>query len=102
MKRMSMIWTPHEPLVMDDTIRQALEEAKPRVPEVTIIKRLRRMLALTQEEFADRYSIPLEVVKSWERGLTEPDPASQVYLEAIARDPWGMKRALEAGDPPTG
>ena len=57
-------------------------------------KTLRRALALTQEEFAARYHIPLGTLRDWEQGRSEPDQPSRAYLTVIAHDPEGVKRAL--------
>jgi DNA-binding XRE family transcriptional regulator len=38
-----------------------------------LIKTLRRALALTQEEFAARFRIPLGTLRDWEQGRSEPD-----------------------------
>jgi putative transcriptional regulator len=62
-----------------------------RVPR---IKTLRRALALTQEEFAARYHIPIGTLRDWEQGRCEPDQPARAYLTVIARDPDGVKRAL--------
>ena len=62
-----------------------------RVPRV---KTLRRALALTQEEFAARYHIPLGTLRDWEQGRSEPDQPAKAYLTVIARDPKGVERAL--------
>jgi putative transcriptional regulator len=62
-----------------------------RVPR---IKTLRRALALTQEEFAARYHIPLGTLRDWEQGRCEPDQPARAYLTVIAHDPEGVKRAL--------
>ncbi len=62
-----------------------------RVPRT---KTLRRALALTQEEFAARYHIPLGTLRDWEQGRCEPDQPARTYLTAIAHDPEGVKRAL--------
>jgi putative transcriptional regulator len=62
-----------------------------RVPR---IKTLRRALALTQEEFAARYHIPLGTLRDWEQGRCQPDQPARAYLTVIARDPEGVKRAL--------
>jgi putative transcriptional regulator len=62
-----------------------------RVPRV---KTLRRALALTQEEFAARYRIPLGTLRDWEQGRSEPDQQAKAYLTVIARDPEGVERAL--------
>jgi len=58
------------------------------------VKTLRRALALTQEEFAARYHIPLGTLRDWEQGRSEPDQPAKAYLTVIARDPKGVERAL--------
>jgi putative transcriptional regulator len=63
-----------------------------RVPRV---KTLRRALALTQEEFARRYHIPLGTLRDWEQGRSEPDQPARAYLHVIARDPEAVRRALK-------
>jgi putative transcriptional regulator len=65
-----------------------------RVPRT---KTLRRVLALTQEEFAARYLIPLGTLRDWEQGRSEPDQPARAYLTVIARDPEGVRKALHAG-----
>ncbi len=72
-----------------------LAKAK-RVPR---IKTLRRALRLTQEEFAARYRIPLGTLRDWEQGRSEPDQPARAYLTVIARDPEGVRRALQNGRP---
>ena len=62
-----------------------------RVPRV---KTIRRALGMTQEEFADRYLIPLGTLRDWEQGRTEPDQAAQAYLKVIAKEPDTVSRAL--------
>lgn len=57
-------------------------------------KTLRRALGLTQEEFAERYRIPLGTLRDWEQGRTEPDAPSRAYLHVIAKDPEFVRRAL--------
>jgi len=59
------------------------------------VKTLRRALALTQEEFAARYHIPLGTLRDWEQGRSEPDQPAKAYLTVIARDPEGVERALQ-------
>jgi len=58
------------------------------------VKTLRRALALTQEEFAVRYQIPLGTLRDWEQGRSEPDQPAKAYLTVIAHDPEGVERAL--------
>ena len=59
------------------------------------VKTLRRALALTQEEFAMRYHIPLGTLRDWEQGRSQPDQPAPAYLTVIARDPKGVERALQ-------
>ena len=60
------------------------------------VKVLRRALALTQEEFAERYHIPLGTLRDWEQGRTEPDQPTRAYLTLIARDPAYVNRVLNS------
>lgn len=66
-----------------------------RAPQVPRVKTLRRALALTQEEFAARYHIPLGTLRDWEQGRVTPDQPTRAYLTVIARDPDGVRRALD-------
>jgi putative transcriptional regulator len=50
--------------------------------------------ALTREEFAARFRIPLGTLRDWEQGRSEPDQPAKAYLTVIARDPRGVERAL--------
>jgi putative transcriptional regulator len=63
-------------------------------PRVQII---RRALDLTQEEFAERYHIPLGTLRDWEQGRAEPDQPTRAYLTLIARDPEHVSRVLNLG-----
>jgi putative transcriptional regulator len=59
-------------------------DAAPKMPRS---KTLRRVLGLTQEEFAARYQVPLGTLRDWEQAKTEPDQSARTYLKAIAGDP---------------
>jgi putative transcriptional regulator len=76
-----------QPLTSDDLKRMK------RTPQAKII---RRALALTQEEFAIRYHIPLGTLRDWEQGRAEPDQATQAYLKVIAREPERVERVLNS------
>ena len=69
---------------------EQLRTARP-VPRA---KTLRRALALTQEEFALRYHIPLGTLRDWEQGRCDPDQPARAYLTVIAHDPEGVQRTL--------
>jgi len=80
---------------MDDPdARPMTPEQRRRAQRMPRTKILRRALAMTQEEFATRYHIPLGTLRDWEQGRCEPDQPARAYLTVIARDPEGVKRAL--------
>jgi putative transcriptional regulator len=64
-----------------------------RTPQAKII---RRALALTQEEFAVRYHIPLGTLRDWEQGRAQPDRPTQAYLKIIACEPERVERLLNS------
>jgi putative transcriptional regulator len=70
------------------------QEQLKRMKRVPRVKTIRRALGLTQEEFAARYHIPLGTLRDWEQGRTEPDQPTRAYLQVIATDPEGVRRAL--------
>jgi putative transcriptional regulator len=70
---------------------EQLDKAK-RTPRVKII---RRVLRLTQEEFADQVCIPIGTLRDWEQGRKEPDQAARAYLLVIASDPAAVRKALK-------
>lgn len=76
-----------QPLTPADLIRMK------RTPQVKIV---RRALDLTQEEFAERYHIPLGTLRDWEQGRAEPDQPTKAYLTLIARDPEHVNHTLNS------
>ena len=58
-------------------------------------REIRLRLRLTQEEFAARFGVPLELVRDWERGARQPDAAARTLLRVIDRDPDAVVRALQ-------
>jgi putative transcriptional regulator len=64
-----------------------------RTPQVKVI---RRALHLSQQEFSEKFQIPLETLRQWEEGRAEPDAATRSYLRVIARNPAAVAEALEA------
>jgi putative transcriptional regulator len=63
------------------------------VPQVKIV---RRALGLSQEEFAERFHIPVGTLRDWEQGRKVPDQAARSYLRVIATDPMAVQFALGA------
>jgi putative transcriptional regulator len=92
----TMTETQRHRAALDDPDAQPLTKADfarmKRTPQVKII---RRALGLSQEDFAARYRIPIGTLRDWEQGRAAPDQAARAYLTVIARDPDGVRRALE-------
>lgn len=63
-----------------------------RVPQAKVV---RRALGLSQEEFAERFEIPIGTLRDWEQGRVEPDKAARAYLKVIARNPDAVRKALK-------
>lgn len=69
------------------------EAAKMR--RVSIAKHVRQKIGLSQEEFAERFAIPLGTLRDWEQHRTEPDQTSINYLRVILGNPKAVIKALE-------
>lgn len=80
---------PDNPPMTQEQLRAA-----PRMPQVKVI---RRALRLTQEEFAERYRIPLGTLRDWEQGRSVPDQPARAYLKVIATHPTTTAEALARG-----
>ncbi|KOP23711.1 XRE family transcriptional regulator [Hapalosiphon sp. MRB220] len=71
------------------------EEQMKNARRIPRVRTMRRALQLTQEEFAARYHIPLDTLRDWEQGRSEPDQTAQAYLKAIAANPEAIYQALQ-------
>jgi DNA-binding transcriptional regulator YiaG len=65
---------------------------------VVDVKALRERLGKSQEQFAARYRISLDVLRNWEQRRNEPDPIARNLLEMIERDPFEVERVLWGGE----
>jgi putative transcriptional regulator len=95
---------PMRPMTEEEIVAAALtdpdaipmtEEQLKTARRVPRVKTMRRALHLTQEEFAARYHIPLDTLRDWEQGRSEPDQTAQAYLKAIAGNPEAVYQALQ-------
>jgi putative transcriptional regulator len=53
-----------------------------------------KTLRLTQEQFAERFHIPLGTLRDWKQVAAQPDQSARAYLTVIARDPEAVRKAL--------
>lgn len=67
------------------------------VVEAPDVRAIRRQLNMSQHEFADAFRIPLATLKNWEQGRRAPDAPAAAYLQAIARRPHVIRKALQHG-----
>jgi putative transcriptional regulator len=65
-----------------------------RAGHVSLAKRIRWALHMSQIDFAKTFRIPLGTLRDWEQHRREPDQAARAYLEVIAREPDAVRRAL--------
>jgi putative transcriptional regulator len=93
--------TPMRPMTEEEIERAAAADpdARPMTSEewqaarrVPRTKSLRRILNLTQQEFAARYHIPLGTLRDWEQRRAEPDQPARSYLKVIARNPDAVEK----------
>jgi putative transcriptional regulator len=84
----------HAAALADPDAQPLTEEQLARLKPVSRAKIVRMKLHLTQEQFAERYGIPLSTLRDWEQYRTEPDRAAQSYIEAIAAFPEGIAEVL--------
>ena len=63
-----------------------------RVGRVSLAKRTRWALHMSQIEFSKTFRIPLGTLRDWEQHRRDPDKAAQAYLEVIAREPDVVRR----------
>ena len=73
---------------LSDAQLQRMKRPNPKV--------VRQALGLSQEEFAERFRIPVGTLRDWEQGRVEPDQAARAYLMVIARIPDAVLKALDA------
>lgn len=60
------------------------------------VRLARQAAGLSQQEFADRFQIPVATLRDWEQGRRKPSPASLAYLTVIEREPEAVIRALQS------
>jgi putative transcriptional regulator len=85
----------HQAALSDPDCPPATEAQLARARRVPTVRALRKKLNMTQEQFAERFHLPLGTVRDWEQGAHRPDKAAQVLLTVIANDPDAVVRALQ-------
>jgi putative transcriptional regulator len=97
-------WREFDALREADILKAARSDPDAQPVDEAVLKRMKRpkakvvrqALGLSQEEFAERFKIPVGTLRDWEQGRVEPDQAARAYLMVIARNPKAVRDALEA------
>ena len=84
----------HAAALADPDAQPLTEERLARMKRTPQVKVIRRALDLSQEEFAERFRIPLGTLRDWEQGRKDPDAAARAYLVVIGRNPNAVSEAL--------
>ncbi len=85
----------HAAAISDPACPPATDAQLARARRVPHVRAIRRSMNLTQEQFAERFGLPLGTVRDWEQGAHRPDRAAQVLLTVIAKNPDAVIRALK-------
>ena len=99
-----MDWAKADAMTDGDVIARALTDPDnlPSTPEqlarmrrVSIVKKVRWKLGLSQEDFARRFGIPVGTLRDWEQYRSKPDQAAESFLKVIAANPKAVEKALK-------
>jgi putative transcriptional regulator len=63
---------------------------------VSLAKRVRLRLGMSQIEFSKAYEIPIGTLRDWEQHRSQPDATAKAYLKVIAQEPDVARNALVA------
>lgn len=84
----------HAAAMSDPDAQPLTLEQLARMKQTPRVRIIRRALGLSQEEFANRFHIPLGTLRDWEQGRKEPDTTARAYLTVIGRNPQAVAEAL--------
>jgi putative transcriptional regulator len=87
----------HANALADPDAQPLTEDQLANARRISPAKSMRRALGLTQEQFAERYRIPLGTLRDWEQHRSEPDAPARAYLMAIRAAPDVIADALSRG-----
>lgn len=74
------------------------DEQLARMKRIPLSRHIRIKLGLSQEQFAERFGIPIGTLRDWEQHRTEPDTAAMSYLKVIKANPKAVTQALDAAE----
>lgn len=84
----------HAAALSDPDCPPMTEEQLGRMRRGAGVRLLRSRLGLTQEQFAEHFELPIDLVCGWEEGRTRIDAAGKSLLRLIAAEPEAAMRAM--------
>ena len=90
----TMVEQRHAAALADPDAQPWTEEQLANARRVSPTVMILRALKFSQEEFAARCRIPLELLRDRESLRTEPDIPTRVYLRVLAKLPEAVRHAL--------
>ena len=78
----------------DPDAQPLTEEQLSRMRHIPYARHVRIKLGLSQEQFAERFGIPIGTLRDWEQHRSKPDAAAESYLKVIAKNPKAVMKAL--------
>lgn len=76
----------------EEITRQKAEDDMETVQDTALhIRKLRKSLFLTQEEFSKRINVPLATLRNWEQGKRRPAGSARALLKILSRSPEAMR-----------
>ena len=73
-----------------------LSSRKASVPQTVDVASIRKRLALSQQQFADRFGFSVASVRDWEQGRRRPERAARLLLKVIEMERPAVERVLAA------
>ena len=98
-------WTAFDARTEAENTAAALAdpEAPPATPEqlararrIVDVRLIREKFGCTQEQFARRFGLRLDMVRAWEDRTATPDPAAVTLLRVIWAEPETVRRVVAA------
>ena len=76
------------------TDQQRADDADAMQDAARFVRRVRRRLGLTQQEFSRRIDVPLDTIRNWEQGKRCPTGAAKSLLKILDKAPEVAMAAL--------
>ena len=86
----------HAAAISDPDAQPATQEQLDRAHRVVDVRMIREKFDLTQEQFARRFGLRLEMVQGWEDQTLTPDSAAVTLLRVIWAEPETVQRVVAA------